>query len=178
MAMRSPRPNPDPGPHSLAGPTDALPIDGWAGTQEWVAQHPNTAAAFQRAVAKAQRLAATDRAELAEVVPLYTQTPKQVVMTNHLVDGIFIAISDKAWKAMTPAQRQKVQAAADAAAAFNNEGRIREEGQLVEFLKQQGLQVTTPDLDAFRSTVQAAYMASEFAKQWPKGMLERINNTR
>ncbi|MGW0809942.1 ABC transporter substrate-binding protein [Nonomuraea sp. NPDC002799] len=63
------------------GPTDALPIDGWAATQEWVAQHPNTAAAFQRAVAKAQRLAATDRAELAEVVPLYTQTPKQVVMT-------------------------------------------------------------------------------------------------
>ena len=108
----------------------------------------------------------------------FYEVTKQVVMTNHLVDGIFIAISDKAWKAMTPAQRQKVQAAADAAAAFNNEGRIREEGQLVEFLKQQGLQVTTPDLDAFRSTVQAAYMASEFAKQWPKGMLERINNTR
>ncbi|MFC4014960.1 ABC transporter substrate-binding protein [Nonomuraea purpurea] len=63
------------------GPTDALPIDGWAGTQEWVSRHPNTAAAFQRAVSKAQRLAATSRAELAEVVPLYTQTPKQAVMT-------------------------------------------------------------------------------------------------
>ncbi|GAA3262799.1 ABC transporter substrate-binding protein [Nonomuraea helvata] len=63
------------------GPTDALPIDGLAATDEWVAQHPNTTAAFQRAVAKAQRLAATNRAELAEVVPLYTQTPKQAVMT-------------------------------------------------------------------------------------------------
>ncbi|MEV4108432.1 ABC transporter substrate-binding protein [Nonomuraea sp. NPDC049695] len=63
------------------GPTDALPIDGLAATDEWVARHPNTTAAFQRAVAKAQRLAATNRAELAEVVPLYTQTPKQAVMT-------------------------------------------------------------------------------------------------
>ncbi|MEV4575492.1 ABC transporter substrate-binding protein [Nonomuraea jabiensis] len=63
------------------GPTDALPIDGWAGTAEWVSKHPKTTAAFQRAVAKAQRLAATNRAELAEVVPLYTQTPKQAVMT-------------------------------------------------------------------------------------------------
>ncbi|MFG1703739.1 ABC transporter substrate-binding protein [Nonomuraea sp. M3C6] len=63
------------------GPTDALPIDGWAATEAWTTKHPKTAAAFQRAVAKAQRLAATDRAELAAVVPLYTQTPKEAVMT-------------------------------------------------------------------------------------------------
>ncbi|MEV0235900.1 ABC transporter substrate-binding protein [Nonomuraea sp. NPDC050786] len=63
------------------GPTDALPIDGLAATDAWVARHPNTTAAFQRAVTRAQRLAATNRAELAEVVPLYTQTPKQAVMT-------------------------------------------------------------------------------------------------
>ncbi|MGP3935853.1 ABC transporter substrate-binding protein [Nonomuraea sp. KM88] len=63
------------------GPTDALPIDGWAATEEWTARHPRTAAAFQRAVSRAQRLAATDRAVLAEVVPLYTQTPKEAVMT-------------------------------------------------------------------------------------------------
>ncbi|MEV1177553.1 ABC transporter substrate-binding protein [Nonomuraea sp. NPDC049784] len=63
------------------GPTDALPIDGLAATDQWVAKNPNTTAAFQRAVAKAQRLAATNRAELAEVVPLYTQTPRQAVMT-------------------------------------------------------------------------------------------------
>ena len=54
----------------------------------------------------------------------FYEVTKQLVLTNHLVDGIFIAISDKAWKAMTPAQRQKVQAAANDAAAFNNDGRI------------------------------------------------------
>jgi TRAP-type transport system periplasmic protein len=108
----------------------------------------------------------------------FYEVTKQLVLTNHLVDGIFIAISDKAWKAMTPAQRQKVQAAADAAAAFNNDNRIKEEAQIVDFFKKEGLTVTTPDVDAFRKSVQAAYAASDIAKAWPAGMLDRINNTK
>ncbi len=108
----------------------------------------------------------------------FFEVTKQLVLTNHLVDGIFIAISDKAWKAMTPAQRQKVQAASDAAAAFNNAGRMQEEAQIVDFFKAQGLTVTTPDVDAFRKAVQAAYAASDMAKAWPAGLLERINNTK
>ncbi|MEY4749646.1 MAG: hypothetical protein RIQ60_1860 [Pseudomonadota bacterium] len=105
----------------------------------------------------------------------FYEVTKQLVLTNHLVDGIFIAISDKAWKAMSPAQQQKVQAAAQAAAAFNNKGRLEEEAQIVDFFKAQGLTVTTPDVEAFRKQVQAAYASSDIAKAWPKGLLERIN---
>ena len=108
----------------------------------------------------------------------FYEVTKQLVLTNHLVDGIFIAISNKSWGAMTPAQRDKVKAAARAAAAFNNDNRIKEEAQIVDFFKQQGLQVTTPDVEAFRKAVQAAYAPSDIAKTWPKGLLERINNTR
>ncbi len=107
----------------------------------------------------------------------FYEVTKQLVMTNHLVDGIFIAISDKAWKAMNATQKQKVKAAADAAAQYNNENRIKEEAQIVDFFKQQGLTVTTPDVDAFRKQVQQAYATSEIAKTWPKGLLERINAT-
>jgi len=108
----------------------------------------------------------------------FYEVTKQIVMTSHLVDGIFIAISDKAWKAMTPAQRQKVQAAANDAAAFNNDNRLKEEAQIVDFFKKEGLTVTTPDVDAFRKAVQAAYAASDIAKAWPAGLLERINQTK
>jgi tripartite ATP-independent transporter DctP family solute receptor len=108
----------------------------------------------------------------------FYEVTKQIVMTNHLVDGIFIAISDKSWKAMTPAQQGKVKAAADAAAAFNNENRIKEEAQIVDFFKQQGLTVTTPDVEAFRKAVQAAYSTSDIAKAWPAGVLDRINATK
>ncbi|MGH8519283.1 MAG: sialic acid TRAP transporter substrate-binding protein SiaP [Panacagrimonas sp.] len=108
----------------------------------------------------------------------FYEVTKQLVLTSHLVDGIFIALSNKAWQAMTPAQKQKVKAAAAEAARFNDENRIKEEGQLVEFFKSQGLTVATPDLNAFRKAVQDAYMKSDYAKAWPAGLLERINNTR
>ena len=108
----------------------------------------------------------------------FYEVTKQLVLTNHLVDGIFIAISDKAWKAMTPAQRQKVQVAANDAAAFNNENRLKEEAQIVDFFKAQGMTVTTPDVDAFRKAVQAAYASSDIAKTWPAGLLDRINATK
>lgn len=108
----------------------------------------------------------------------FYEVTKQITLTSHLVDGIFIAISNKAWNAMTPAQKTKVTAAARAASAYNNENRIKEEGQLVEFFKKEGLTVTTPDVEAFRKTVQGAYMTSDYAKVWPKGLLERINATK
>ncbi len=108
----------------------------------------------------------------------FYEVTKQIVMTSHLVDGIFIAISNKAWNTMSAAQKQKVQAAAQAAALYNNENRIKEEGQLVEFFKKEGLQVTTPDVDAFRKSVQTTYQNSDYAKVWPKGLLERINATK
>ncbi len=108
----------------------------------------------------------------------FYEVTKQIVMTSHLVDGIFIAISNKSWNAMSATQKQKVKTAADAASAYNNENRIKEEGQLVEFFKKEGLQVTTPDVDAFRKSVQATYQNSDYAKVWSKGLLERINATK
>jgi TRAP-type C4-dicarboxylate transport system substrate-binding protein len=108
----------------------------------------------------------------------FYEVTKQIVLTSHLVDGLFIAISNKALAAMSAAQRQKVQAAALAAAAYNNENRAKEEAQLVDFFKKEGLQVITPDLDAFHKTVQAAYMNADYAKTWPHGLLERINATK
>ncbi len=105
----------------------------------------------------------------------FYEVTKQIVMTSHLVDGIFIAISNKSFNALNAAQKQKVTAAAQAASAFNNENRIKEEGQIVDFFKKEGLQVTSPDVDAFRKSVQATYLNSEYGKTWPKGLLERIN---
>ena len=108
----------------------------------------------------------------------FYEVTKQLVLTNHLVDSLFIAIASKTWNGVTAAQKQAVKTAAQAAATFNNDNRIKEEAQIVDFFKQQGLQVSTPDVEAFRKSVQDAYAKSDYAKVWTKGMLERINNTR
>jgi tripartite ATP-independent transporter DctP family solute receptor len=108
----------------------------------------------------------------------FHEVTRQLVLTGHLVDGLFIAISNRTWNGLSPANRQAVKAAAQAAARYNDENRIREEGQIVDFFRQQGLTVTTPDVDAFRRAVQEAYARSDYAKAWPAGLLDRINATR
>ena len=108
----------------------------------------------------------------------FYEVTKQLVLTSHLVDGIFIAISNKTWNALSSDQKTAVRAAAASAARYNNDNRIKEEAQIIDFFKQQGLQVTTPDLEAFRKSVQERYAQSDYAKVWAKGILERINAVR
>jgi tripartite ATP-independent transporter DctP family solute receptor len=108
----------------------------------------------------------------------FYEVTKQIVLTSHLVDSLFIAISNKSFNALNATQKQKVMAAAQAAAAYNNDNTVQEEAQLVDFFKKEGLQVSTPDVAAFRKTVQATYQESDYAKVWPAGLVDRINATR
>lgn len=108
----------------------------------------------------------------------FYEVSKTIVMTSHLVDAIFLAYSSKAFNALKPEQQQKVRLAAEAAARYNNANRVKDEAELVDFFKAQGLKIVTPDVAAFRKTVQEKYMKSDIAKTWPKGLLERVNAVR
>ena len=108
----------------------------------------------------------------------FHEVTKLLVLTGHLVDGLFLAVSNKTWKSLSPAQQQRLRQAAQAAARYNNENRLKEESQLVEYFRQQGLQVQIPDVSAFRTSVQHTYVQSEYARVWPAGLLERINAVR
>jgi tripartite ATP-independent transporter DctP family solute receptor len=108
----------------------------------------------------------------------FYEVSRQVVMTGHLVDALFIAISQQTWDGMKPALQFKVQQAAQAAASYNNGNRLQEEAQILDFLKQQGLGISTPDLAAFRLHVNNSYKTSDIGKSWPPGLLERIQAVR
>ncbi len=105
----------------------------------------------------------------------FYEVTKQVVMTDHLVDSIFLALAGPVWNKLDDKQKSAVMTAAKAAVKYNNDNRIKEESELQAFFKAQGLKVYKPDLEAFRSHVQKAYLDSEWSKTWPKGMVDRIN---
>ncbi|PRX43257.1 NitT/TauT family transport system substrate-binding protein [Nonomuraea fuscirosea] len=71
---------------TMSGPTDGLPITGWAATEKWVSENPKTLAAFQRAMAKAQNIAATDRSAVTKVLPTFTKIPAETAATINLGD--------------------------------------------------------------------------------------------
>jgi len=105
----------------------------------------------------------------------FYEVTDQIVLTGHLVDAIFLSISGKTWEKLSGEQQAAVIDAAQKATAFNNENRIADEAALAQFFRDQGLQVYEPDRDAFRAQVQEMYLASEFAKDWPEGVVERVN---
>jgi len=105
----------------------------------------------------------------------FYEVTKQIVLTDHLVDSIFLSLAGSTWKKLDDKQKSPVLAAAKAAVAFNNENRMKEEADLAAFFKEQGLKVYKPDVDAFRAQVQKTYLESELSKSWPKGMVDRIN---
>jgi len=105
----------------------------------------------------------------------FYEVTRQIVLTGHLVDALQLAISAKTWRALSAAHRAQMKRAAAKAASFNDENRVREEKELIEFFRAQGIEITVPDVAAFRKTVQDAYLKSEYAEKWPRGLLERIN---
>lgn len=105
----------------------------------------------------------------------FYEVTKQICLTSHLVDLNYLAISKKAFDALTPDRQAALQKAADDAAEFGRQNQLKKEDELVAFLKEKGLDIYEPDLPAFRDHVQKMFLESEFATAWPAGMLDKIN---
>jgi TRAP-type C4-dicarboxylate transport system substrate-binding protein len=99
----------------------------------------------------------------------------QIVLTSHLVGYDLLVISKTAWDAMTPEQQTAFQAAATAAIDASQAAHLAREAELVSKFKDGGLNIYEPDVAAFRAHVQEQYLKSDLAKDWPEGIIEKIN---
>jgi TRAP-type C4-dicarboxylate transport system substrate-binding protein len=104
----------------------------------------------------------------------FYEVMSQVVLTSHLVGFDLLTMNLKFWSGMTPEQQQRLQAAANKAIEWSASEHLKREAELAQFLKTQNLEVYTPDIRAFREYAQKTYLASDAAKNWPQGMLEKI----
>ncbi len=104
----------------------------------------------------------------------FYEVMSQIVLTSHLVGFDLLTVSEKVWGAMSAKQKQDFQAAANKAIAWSTAEHLKREAELADFVKKEGLDVYTPDVKAFREHAQKLYLASDLAKSWPKGMVERI----
>ena len=78
------------------------------------------------------------------------------------------------WDKLSDGEKKAVLAAEDAAKKVNDDGVIATENDGKAFFEKHGNTVTTPDVDAFRKHVLDAFVNSDFSKNWPKGLLDRI----
>ena len=105
----------------------------------------------------------------------FYEVTDQIILTSHLVDMNFLAFSKEVWDGLSPEQQQTVHDAANTASREITKTILANEAELVDFFREQGLDVYTPDVDSFRERAQKMYLESDFSNDWPEGLLERIN---
>ncbi|MDO8360956.1 MAG: TRAP transporter substrate-binding protein DctP [Devosia sp.] len=105
----------------------------------------------------------------------FYEVSKQVVLTGHQVANVFFTMAKPFWESLSADEQAAVLAAEDAAKKVNDDGVLATEAEAVAFLEAHGNTVTTPDVAAFRTKVLDAFLNSDFAKNWPAGLLDRIN---
>jgi tripartite ATP-independent transporter DctP family solute receptor len=104
----------------------------------------------------------------------FHEVTKQVVMTSHLVQPVFMAIAKPYWDKLSPEQRGKVQAAATQAAKWNDSERLADERKVADGLAAKGLTVSRPDLAPFRANADKVYGAAETAKSWDRKLADEV----
>ena len=105
----------------------------------------------------------------------FYEAMSQIVLTSHLVGFDLLTINLKTWQSISPARQKAFQAAADKAIAWSAAEHLKREAELTDAFRKEGLDVYTPNVNAFREFAQKVYLSSDQAKDWPKGMLEKIN---
>jgi len=105
----------------------------------------------------------------------FNEVMGQIVLTSHLVGFDLLTLNLKTWQAMSPEKQRAFQAAADKAIAWSTAEHQKREADLAEGFRRGGLDVYAPNINAFRDHAQKIYLASDEAKAWPAGMIDKIN---
>ncbi len=102
------------------------------------------------------------------------ESQKYLSITRHAYAPNVIMMSMKVWNKFTPEQQKLLQESAQAAAEYNRKLDNDNGAQWLQFLKDKGMQVTEPDIEAFRKAVEPVYRKYEaqFGKDLIKAILE------
>ena len=85
------------------------------------------------------------------------ETQPYLALTQHSYNSMTAVISKKAWNKLTKPQQMIVQEEAQKAGQWFRDKNLEAEKGLVAELKSKGMQVTQPDLAAFKAKMQPAY---------------------
>jgi TRAP-type C4-dicarboxylate transport system substrate-binding protein len=105
----------------------------------------------------------------------FYEVTNQIVLTGHNVGFGLLIVRASLFDTLGVAQQRRMVDAARKAFEWSNAEYLKQEQELVAFFKSGGLDVYTPDVQAFRTYAQRQYLQSPLSKSWPPGMLEKIN---
>ena len=108
----------------------------------------------------------------------FHEVTKQVVLTKHLVQPVFLAIAKPFFDKLTPAQQAELRAAAREAADMEIAKTLLDEKSAIDTFRAANIRISEPDATAFRTLVLKEYDNSGMAAKWKPGLLARIQAVR
>ena len=105
----------------------------------------------------------------------FYEVMSQIVLTSHLVAFDVLAMNLKTWNAMTPDKQKTVPGSGRQGAGVERR-RAPEEARPSSptASRSWGSTIYAPDIPAFRTYAQKVYLASDEAKTWTPGILDKI----
>jgi tripartite ATP-independent transporter DctP family solute receptor len=104
----------------------------------------------------------------------FHEVTKQVVLTKHLVQPVFLAIAKPAFDKLTPAQQAELRAAARDAADTQIAKTLADEKSAVDTFRAANIRISEPDAGLFRAAVLKEYDSAGMTAKWKPGLLARI----
>lgn len=99
---------------------------------------------------------------------------KQIVLTSHMVQPVVFVLAKSTWEKLTPEQQQIVTEAAKETVAEQDATRLAQEKDDRAYFESKNIEISSPDLEAFRASVKAALDSSGLPAKWPQGLADRI----
>jgi len=85
------------------------------------------------------------------------EVQKNLALTRHVYNSMVHVMSKKTWDKLTPEQQKIVKEESRRAGQWFRDRMVEEEGELIQKLKDKGMQITQPDVAKFRDAMQPAY---------------------
>ncbi len=103
----------------------------------------------------------------------FTEVQKSLVLTGHIITPRMVIVNEAFWKGLRPADRDVLQAALAAAAAWQDKELQSQESTLVGTFKAGGMSIVEPDLAAWRKPV-LDQVPKKFEDKWGKGTFDAL----
>jgi len=104
----------------------------------------------------------------------FYEVTKQISLTKHIIDVKLLCVTNSVWDQMTDQQKQWMREAAAYACAEGSETTYKQEEELVGFMKDYGMIITYPDVEAFQKHSFDYYQENGLTKEWDMDLYNRV----
>jgi tripartite ATP-independent transporter DctP family solute receptor len=105
----------------------------------------------------------------------FYEVQKNMILLEHARSGVGLAVSDKVWEGLTPAQRTVLEEAGAEAGLAQTRAYLEEEKTDLDTLRAKGMTIITPDREAFRKVSEPILKEWDASgKFWRKGLLKEV----